>query len=181
MIGHTASVNRRAPVALLLVLAACSTDETTPREEEEELPDCQIEVDFSGEHEGSIEAEPAIACAVPFAGDTGLTMDFVPGGDLTAFEVDVAEVTLGATGTFPASATVRLADDRYFISEGCEVTLSEHREVDRDEAERDERTAAVLVVGEGRCSAPARSPVEGISGAVEIGAFSFRFPGRWFR
>lgn len=169
-------MNRGASAALLLALVACSADETTPRDEEEELPDCQIVVGFSGEHEGSIEAEPPIACAVPFAGDTRLTMVFVPGGEITAFEVDVAEVTEGATGTYTASATLRLADDRYFISEGCEVTLTEHREVGRDE-----NTTSVLVVGEGTCSAPARSPVEGVTGDVAIGAFAFRFPGRWFR
>lgn len=158
----------------LVCLIACGSPDPVDDTDVEPLSDCAVGVAFSGGYTGAVDAEDSVACLNAFAGDTGVWMTFVPiEGDVASFEIDVADVTAGGTGAFPATASLRLDDDRRWAAADCGVEVDEHSYVD----ERD-GVDAYLFVGTGSCAAPAVS--EG-DGEVEIAPFTFRFVSHWFQ
>lgn len=143
-----------------------------------DAPDCGIAVELSGGAVAHYEMDRAWACASPFGGDTGLTMIFLPGDEVVGQVVfDLQEIHEGDTGTFAASAEVISPDAaERWVTTGfdCTVEITEHEKVGEDEA-----SSAYELVGTGSCS-QAANPVDAPSAEpVQVGAFSFRFPGEW--
>lgn len=158
----------------LLLLAACGRDPVDDDDTDvEPPPDCLVDVAFTGDFAGAIAGDDAVACVDAFAGEADVWMSFYPtDGDVGLFEVEVADVTAGGTGTFPAAARLRLRDDRSWTAGSCTAVVDEHTYQDTADG-----VDAYLFVGTGSCAAPA---VDADGGEVEVGPFAFRFVSHWF-
>jgi len=167
---------------LALVAAGCGddTDEGTP----DPPPDCLVSVELSGGYQASLSPDDPYACGIPFGGDSGVWMYFLPlEGDLGVLDISIDDVTEGETGTFPADATITLRDERRWTTAPGDCTV----QVDEHSFQKDDgNTKEYLMTGSGSCSAPAEAfdPATGDPATDEpitIGPFEFRFPPRWFR
>lgn len=164
-------------VLALAAAAGCSDDssEGTP----DPASDCWISVALSGGYQASLAADDSFACGIPFGGDSGVWMIFLPAeGDIAQLQVVIDDVTEGETGTFPAGTTLMFRDERQWATAQGDCTV----QVDEHSFQRvDDNTNEYLMVGSGSCSAPAEAIAPAAGDPITIGPFEFRFPPRWFR
>jgi hypothetical protein len=134
---------------------------------------CELAASISGEVEWSSSRAPA--CAIPFGGDTGILMLYLPLGEpIAGVTVDVDEVTEGETGTFPATVEVRHEDDREWTATACTVTIDEHSYQSEDDFSKE-----YLATGSGECASPAEPTGGDATGTVTVEPFAFRFAPHW--
>jgi hypothetical protein len=133
---------------------------------------CDLDASTSGTLTWKSDATPA--CSIPFGGDEGILMIYMPLGEAVAsFQVDVANIREGQLGTFPAMVEVRAAGGGpTFATTACSVTITEHTYTKDVEFGRQ-----FQVVGEGACTADAIEK-QGTS-TIAIAPFTFRFPAHW--
>jgi hypothetical protein len=134
---------------------------------------CELGIAITGALTWSTPSTPA--CGIPFGPQTGIFMGYLfLDGAIEAVQIEVGEVTEGATGTFPASLTLTHADGRAWTSEACMVTIATH--VAEPELD-DEFSRAYRVQGTGTCTQPATD--EAGTESVDVAPFQLRFPARW--
>lgn len=175
--------------ALLLVgaTASCSDEpasEDGVDDESDEAPDCGIAVTLLGGVDVEYSMDTSWACAIPFGGDIGLQMIFLPGDEVVGQVIlDVREIHEGETGRFTASAEVISPDAATrWVTPGfdCTIDITEHEKTGEDDV-----SFAYEVVGEGSCAVSAdavgasESEPPPTVEPVTLSRFSFRFPGHW--
>jgi hypothetical protein len=154
-------------ISIALALAACSGDGSGLGGS-----DCELAASVSGAVTWTSSATPA--CSIPFGGDTGIEMDFLPlDAAITRFEVDVRDVREGETGDFVALVRVAADDGTFVTPLTCTVTITEHTAT----GESDEFSREFRVTGEGTC--PAAATRDSDQATVDVAPFAFRFPARW--
>jgi hypothetical protein len=135
--------------------------------------ECELDGSVSGEIAWSNSSSPA--CVIPFSGSAGILMIFIPLDDeLAAFQVDVADITEGETGTFPAIVEIRAEDDRVWETSDCTVEFDSHEFESEDDFSR-----AYVATGTGECSSNALAVGGGAQGELTIAPFAFHFPPHW--
>ena len=136
--------------------------------------ECELAISLTGALEWTSAAAPA--CLIPFGGDVGISMLYglVDDGPVERVEIEVAEVTEGEVGEFPAAVTVRAHDGRSWTSSSCVVVIDAHEYVGEDEFSR-----MYQVTGSGGCATPAAPSGGDASGELEVADFQFRFPPSW--
>jgi hypothetical protein len=167
-----------APRALLFLAAApllgCG-DDATSGGDDEPPPACEVSVALSGGH---VETLPGgeIGCASAFGPSTGVKMIYLPGTEIGQLIVDVADITEGATGMFPAAVRILLDDEREWVTEldACSAEVVEH-----SFAEESELSKAYQMAGQIGCAGSAAPIAPNTGAAVEIGPMTFRFRSHW--
>src|ERR1044071_10442752 len=132
--------------------------------------DSTCELDGSTSGAVTWESNSSPACGIPFGGDQGREMLFLPIHEpISSFEVDVPAIHAGELGTFTATVKVRAADHGpIFTARMCSVTISEHSFIKDGELGRQ-----FQAVGDGACTVEAS---EDAGSTISIAPFSFRFP-----
>lgn len=134
---------------------------------------CELAGGVGGELTWSSAGPPA--CAIPFGGDVGISMVFLPIDEpVAAFRVEVEEVTEGAIGTFPATVEIRAQDDRTWQSQDCTVDIDSHEFLSEDDFSRE-----YLATGTGQCAGAAVAGRGGAGGELAVEPFAFRFTPHW--
>jgi hypothetical protein len=154
-------------VSVALLVAGCSGDDAGG----DESSTCALRGAVTGAIAWSIATADPVACGIPFAGGEGSWMWFYPvSGDVASFVVDVAGVTSGQTGDFPASVEVNARDQRSWKTPAsCSVTITQNLP---------QADGSYQVVATGTCSAPAQ-PHGSAQGELTVSPFALRFPARF--
>lgn len=121
----------------------------------------------------------APACVIPFSSSSsgGVEMDFRPlQAPISQLVVNVSSVKAEMTGPFPASAEVRLPDNRKWTTAAaaCTVTVESSTYVQTQEF----GGKRYQLTGRGECAAAAM-PQSPATGTVTIAPFTFRFPAQF--
>lgn len=135
--------------------------------------ECELGIGISGAVTWSTPSTPA--CGIPFGPQTGIFMGYLfLDGAIQSVQIDVADVTEGETGTFPAAMTLTHVDGRTWTTEACRVVIQSHVP---DPEFDDDFSRAYRVHAMGSCTDPAADEA-GLE-TVIVDPFALRFPARW--
>lgn len=93
--------------------------------------------------------------------------------DMITLEIDA--ITKGEIGDFPATLTFNHEDERRFVANECEVSITTH---ERNEEGNDEIGLDYRFSGHGRCSSPAES-VDDPTDTLTVSDFEYAAPTSW--
>jgi hypothetical protein len=141
---------------------------------------CALDVALEAASERRVSSDEEAWCVVAHGEATHLRIAFLItpellSGDHWLLRVDIDDIEPGGTGTYPASVAIDPGDGHLWETYDCEVDVATNEEMsDREEY------GGFLVVGQGRCSEPARrSDTDSDAREIAVGTFDFEAGVTW--
>src|SRR5262245_24882645 len=174
------AVSRTAGTLLLaLFLVACSDDDDEGGGDGSSDSSCGIGVTLSGDEEDTYGVNDSAGCAAPFSFESGIDAGIAPIGAGLSFQIAIAVVTEGQTGSgFPTEMGVTIdGGPSYSTSQtGCSATITEHALENTEVSTLGERD--YRVVGSATCTEPALRE-DGMTGQILFSNITFHIPVVW--